>query len=327
MTDLHRALGACCVYKVTHIASGKAYIGKTTESLEKYIRHRLIPRKNGILGRAIRKHGRAAFRSEILLVGSEDFCFRDVIDGERGGMERRLIAAYGTQKQNGYNIGEGGEGWSRKDHLRWRESPAGRAAYVRCNEEQRRLTGYIRRRVLEALQAAESVSLASLTSSLNLTNKQVGTAILLLRRVEGYNIVREGRWGARRYRLYPNKEEAGAARAREESRLFNEGPGAWDGVNHGQHARLAGYPQRRVLGALLTSTESISIPSLASSLNLTNKRVCQAIGALRTLKGHNIISKHVGPFPAKYQLIINSKHQPWAHLGIMDWRAAHDDRE
>ena len=170
MTDSHRALGACCVYKVTHIASGKAYIGKTVAPLESYISRELMRRKNGIIGRALRKHGRAAFRSEILLVGTEDFCFRDVIDGKPGGMERALIAAHGTLKPGGYNVGEGGEGWT---------SEEAEVLAAQAGELRSRKAGYPRRRVLAELEKAGSAgrTLAALAASLKLTVGKVYTAI------------------------------------------------------------------------------------------------------------------------------------------------------
>ena len=306
--DPHVALGACCVYKVTHIETGKAYIGKTVTPLENYIKHGLTKRKQGIIGHALRKYDRAAFRSEILLVGTEDFCFRDVIDGKPGGMERRLIAAWDTQAPRGYNLTDGGDGFTSEDMRRFANSPAGREALDRCRalgrEAMSHRAGYPGRRVLAELEKGPH-TITSMANSLGLTKQSARSAIHNLRH-RGHHIIVER--ASALYHLYLNEEDASDA---------------WYG---GPELKI----RDRVLGLLMEGPRNV--PEMAAILGAKHNLVGATIWCLR--KNYSIESRGAtagtgeGGTPGTFHLIIDHKRHPWLHLGLMDWRgAAHDDRE
>lgn len=107
----HIDLGAACVYHLTS-PSGKMYIGKTVLPLEE----RILAHSKAkfIIGNALRKYGLDAFRSEIVVVGSEEFCYE---------MERRLINAQQTLYPRGYNIREGGLGLTSEEAKQFHNSP------------------------------------------------------------------------------------------------------------------------------------------------------------------------------------------------------------
>ena len=98
--------GPVIVYRVTHIASGRSYIGITTRTRAKrWAGH--IADASGASGRqnalqhAIKKYGAAAFSVETLY---------EAIDIREAAMvERGLIAAYGTMRPRGFNLTSGGE--------------------------------------------------------------------------------------------------------------------------------------------------------------------------------------------------------------------------
>lgn len=284
--DPHRPLGACCVYKITNIATGKAYIGKTVQPLEEYIK--LLKKRPWHFGRALRKYGRTAFRSEILLVGTEDFCFRDVIDGKRGGMERALIAAYGTLSPGGYNLSEGGEGLSSAEARRGGEVHARRA-------------GYPTRRVLEALEKGPR-SIASLVASLGLTGQQIRSAQTRLLD-NGHHILVEG-GGHGLLRLIAFEEAAddwasgrAVTIAERVLGLLMEGPRTRDEL-----AVASGMPR---------NSADASIPALREN------------GYNIESRGSNGRRSILGT----YHLIIDHNRHPWMHVGMMDLRgAALDDR-
>jgi len=302
--DPHRAPRACCVYRLTNIKSGKTYIGKTVDSLEKYIKG-IGRRKIGIIGNALRKHGRAAFRSEILLVGTEDFCFRDVIDGKRGGMERALIAAYGTLSPGGYNLTPGGDGFTSEGMRRWHATPAGRETSVRAGrrsvEMRRQRAGYPMRRVLAELEK-EPRTIDSMVALLGLSKNQV-TYTLFCLRTEGHYIVCKGPGdGAGIYRLVTFEEAA----------------------DHWASGRALTNIDR-VLGALMEGPRTIA--ELMAFLGANRNTASANIDSLRK-KGYTIESRGASNVPGggTYHLIIDHKRHPWLHLGMIDLRgAARDD--
>ena len=97
-----------CVYKITHRASGKAYVGLTLQVFSKRMTtHAADARKgNGKssedgLYAAVRKFGWDAFDKEVL--------YADVPKCFLGRMEIIAIGLYNTMVPNGYNLIEGGK--------------------------------------------------------------------------------------------------------------------------------------------------------------------------------------------------------------------------
>tara|TARA_Y100000385_G_C13044180_1_gene616680 strand:- start:32 stop:1138 length:1107 start_codon:yes stop_codon:yes gene_type:complete len=93
------------VYKLTNTTNGKAYVGQTVDIAMRWYSHKsacLSGKKDGCryLQNAVRKHGWASFRKEILLL-----CDKSELSTE----EKRLIAEHDTLKPNGYNITPGGD--------------------------------------------------------------------------------------------------------------------------------------------------------------------------------------------------------------------------
>jgi group I intron endonuclease len=90
-----------CIYLILHRASGKKYVGQTTQKLSERIRCHI---KDGetMVGNAMRKHGKNAF----------DFA---IIDGansleDLNRKEQEWIKHYGSMKPFGYNYTAGGDG-------------------------------------------------------------------------------------------------------------------------------------------------------------------------------------------------------------------------
>ena len=113
--DLHVSLNVACVYRLTG-PNGKAYIGKTVEPLERRVQAHVAGKS--AIGNALRKHGREAFMAEVLLVGTEAYCYE---------MERRLIKVQRTLAPHGYNLSEGGEGLTSSEARRMNMDPKVRA--------------------------------------------------------------------------------------------------------------------------------------------------------------------------------------------------------
>ena len=95
------------IYRCTNIATGKAYIGKTTRSLgERMHRHECDyqnPRYSSVLlYRSMKKHGFDAFTWEIL-------CTADTRK-ELAQLEKAHIQRLNTIVPNGYNLTGGGDG-------------------------------------------------------------------------------------------------------------------------------------------------------------------------------------------------------------------------
>lgn len=92
----------CGVYKITHIASGKSYIGISKDVNRRWAQHKSFintnSRKNAIYS-AIRKHGVEAFSWQII-----EQCDIDELEVR----ECHWIAVFDTFR-NGYNLTAGGE--------------------------------------------------------------------------------------------------------------------------------------------------------------------------------------------------------------------------
>lgn len=97
------------VYSITHIESGKRYIGQTTHdppekrwTVHKSFARTRVKRYCPYLHAAIRKHGEGAFRFEVLA--------SRWTQEELDALERQLIQESGCTAPNGYNIQHGGHG-------------------------------------------------------------------------------------------------------------------------------------------------------------------------------------------------------------------------
>lgn len=96
------------VYKITNLLNGKAYIGKTTKTVEQrwrtHVQYAAYKNSKTALVHAIRKYGPDAFRIETIIE-----CAAERLDAE----ETRLIAEHKTTDPNiGYNCTHGGDGGS-----------------------------------------------------------------------------------------------------------------------------------------------------------------------------------------------------------------------
>ena len=93
---------SACVYSVTNKVNGAMYIGVTKNPKTRkrsHFRHNIKTRS--ALKNAIAKYGEENFSFDVLCVGTQDYCYM---------VEPRFIAAYNTQRPNGYNICSGGRG-------------------------------------------------------------------------------------------------------------------------------------------------------------------------------------------------------------------------
>lgn len=91
------------IYKITCLVSGKIYVGKTKQKLEKRIaQHKFNSKKGSIgIGAAIRKYGLENFSVEVI-----ETCPLDQLN------EREVfwICELDSKAPNGYNLTDGGEG-------------------------------------------------------------------------------------------------------------------------------------------------------------------------------------------------------------------------
>lgn len=93
------------VYKLTHVASGKAYIGLTTQKLSRRLQCHVADAKrqhDRVICKAIAKYGFAAFAVETLYEASSI--------AEMKIVERAMIATHRTMVPFGYNVTSGGDG-------------------------------------------------------------------------------------------------------------------------------------------------------------------------------------------------------------------------
>lgn len=91
-----------CVYLIQHIATGRAYVGVTTDVARRWSNHRSGCNRQTYIARAIALHGVAGFAFSVL----------DVFETETEALwwESWWIEYLNTRAPNGYNLTGGGEG-------------------------------------------------------------------------------------------------------------------------------------------------------------------------------------------------------------------------
>lgn len=99
-----RRRGKFVVYKITHINSGKAYIGIATNYKRRMKEHfnNNYNKEHSYLHRAIQKHNKNNFQCEIICYCNswDELCQKEI----------EYIKIFKTKKPNGYNLTDGGEG-------------------------------------------------------------------------------------------------------------------------------------------------------------------------------------------------------------------------
>ncbi len=141
-------------YKITHVESGKAYIGITTKPLLRRWRQHIaqLPHRRTALGAAIRKYGEAAFDLSVVASAFDRPSLMDI--------ERALIVQERTLSPHGYNLTSGGEGVvGVADEVRKRLSDANRGkpksaehrAKIKAYSPQR-LTPEVRKKISDKLR-------------------------------------------------------------------------------------------------------------------------------------------------------------------------------
>jgi len=102
-----------CIYKITNLVNGKIYIGQTIKNpKDRFIRHiyEAVNKKNkkSLVLNAIRKYGKDNFKFDIIKSGNFN---RQLLDE----LEIHYIQLYNsTNKNTGYNILKGGNGYDRE---------------------------------------------------------------------------------------------------------------------------------------------------------------------------------------------------------------------
>ena len=94
--------GTALIYMLLNVVNRKMYVGQTVQSVKKRFSQHAV--NNCLVGRAIRKHGKAAFKLVVLDVVPFD---------ERDDAERKWIRNAGCIWPLGYNLREGGDSGSR----------------------------------------------------------------------------------------------------------------------------------------------------------------------------------------------------------------------
>jgi len=90
------------LYQIVNAVDGLQYIGVTKNPKVRFRSHAFHNIKTrSFLKNAIKKYGVDNFKMNILLIGSQKYCYE---------MEAKVIAAYNTKFPNGYNICSGGIG-------------------------------------------------------------------------------------------------------------------------------------------------------------------------------------------------------------------------
>ena len=240
------------------------------------------------IGRALNAHGPENFSIEVLWVA--------LSEADAYAQEDSFIEEHRTHKYHGgFNIADGGSGWTSEDFKRWFKTPKGRAWIARRTEMQERRAGYPTRRVLAELKKGPCTR-----ASLGLPWAQVQASFSMLR-IKGHHIIFE-RGGL--YRLGTLEEAADA----------------WA-------SGRALTNQDRVLGLLIESPRTRA--ELMEAVGMPHNSVNGSVFSLRK-RGYNIESRGAsnvrGSIPGTYHLIQDKRH-PWLHLGAIDLRgAALDDR-
>lgn len=117
-------MNRCGVYAITHTATGRMYIGKSTDMDRRWHEHQSDARSKSkyIIHRAIRKYGVDAFVFEPLeLCSSED----DALAAEA-----YWIDWYDTCSPKGFNMTSGGRGPKFTDEVRKKISDAGKGRVI-----------------------------------------------------------------------------------------------------------------------------------------------------------------------------------------------------
>lgn len=136
------------VYKITHVESGRAYIGITTrESTARRWYEHIHAAGKGAKSRialAIKKYGTDAFCFEVV--------YQAVNLREACAVERGMIAQEGTLVNNGFNITSGGEGIPGTALLTETKAKLSRASqdYWRVPENREKMIAAFSKRVLPA---------------------------------------------------------------------------------------------------------------------------------------------------------------------------------
>ena len=99
--------------------SGKRYIGVTKKPLSYRISDHIYV--GSVIGKALLKYGRKAFKTEILVIGEEEYIYE---------LEKRAIKSFGTMVPNGYNIHEGGQGGRLTESTKQKIGAATRLRYA-----------------------------------------------------------------------------------------------------------------------------------------------------------------------------------------------------
>lgn len=285
--------GYACIYLTRRIETRQGYVGKAVDLRARFREHK---KDDEYIDRALKKHGAENFSIEILWTA--------FTEADAYAQEGSFIEEHRTNwKHGGFNISEGGAGWTSEDSKRWHNTPEGRAATARGtargNEVLARRAGYPQRRVLAELEKGPR-TIASLASALGFTMGKVQNAFDDLRG-KGHHMIgdRGGLW-----RLVTLEEAAdrwASGRA-----LSNED---------------------RVLGALMEGPRTV--PEL-TALGMPRNSVNNSIACLRK-KGYNIVNRGWRRGPGGHfgtlRIIIDHKRHPWLHVGMMNLRgAAWDDR-
>lgn len=94
--------GFCGIYRITHRASGKCYVGQSINTQSRWKNHVRAKDKNTPISNAIRKYGPAAFDWEVVVI-----CRPEELDD----LESYFISSFGfdSLSPNGYNLCYGGQ--------------------------------------------------------------------------------------------------------------------------------------------------------------------------------------------------------------------------
>ena len=89
----------CGVYSLTHIATGRVYVGQSIDIDRRWREHAKGQTGCGILTHAIAKHGWTEFKADVLELCSHD---------ELNAMEQKWVASLGAMHPAGFNLTTGG---------------------------------------------------------------------------------------------------------------------------------------------------------------------------------------------------------------------------
>lgn len=101
------------IYKITHLISGKAYIGVSNDPDRRFKEH--CSAKTTLVGRAIRKYGKENFDFRVICSAREELAYF---------YEQPFIAGHDTMAPNGYNLKFGGTGGRHTDETKAKISAA-----------------------------------------------------------------------------------------------------------------------------------------------------------------------------------------------------------